>query len=142
MHHCSNFTKWAIEMSSAGATGVTGGFEASGGSPEPRCPKRPAGLSGTAQLSKWKKKLGKHNLDLIGHSDTLEFIKMGETLKASSALWESAAVRCAAAATCLFGCLVFTHSSSRQVALQDPYQGGLISATPCNNNLLFQSVNE
>lgn len=46
--------------------------------------------------------LGKHNLDLIGLSDTMEFIKMGETVKRISAPWESAAVRWAAAATRLF----------------------------------------
>lgn len=50
-----------------------------------------------------KKKLGKQNLDLIGLSDTVEFIKMGEAVKRISAPWESAAVRWAAAVTCLFG---------------------------------------
>lgn len=76
-------------MSCAGAAGVTGGFEASGGSPDPLRPKRPAGLGGTAQLSKWR--LGKHNLDLIGLSDTVECIKTGEAVKGIGALWESAA---------------------------------------------------
>lgn len=54
-------SKWPIEMSSAGAAGVTGGFEASGGSPDPLRPKRPAGLSGTAQLSKWRREKNPEN---------------------------------------------------------------------------------
>lgn len=78
-------------MSCAGAAGVTGGFEASGGSPDPLRPKRPAGLGGTAQLSKWR--LGKQNLDLIGLSDTVERIRTGEAVKGIGALWESAAVQ-------------------------------------------------
>lgn len=120
-----------------GGAGVTGGLEASGGSPDPLRPKRPAGLGGTAQLSKWR--LGKQNLDLIGLSDTVECIRTGEAVKGVGALWESAAVQ--------LGCRVsvFGFHSQRvkdKVALKDPHQGGLTSATPSNNNLRSQCVNE
>lgn len=123
-------------MSCAGAAGVTGGFEASGGSPDPLRPKRPAGLGGTAQLSKWR--LGKQNLDLIGLSDTVECIKTGEAVKGIGALWESAAVQPLPRV-----CVWFSLTARQdKVALKDPHQGGLTSATPSNNNLRSRCVNE
>lgn len=46
------FTQWPIEIFTAEAATVTGGFEASGQSPEPLHPKRPAGRGRLAKLSK------------------------------------------------------------------------------------------